>query len=60
VPKQQGITYFAVPMHQSGVEVRQLRQMNFHASFNEVFLTDARVPSDNVIGRIGGGVGCRA
>ncbi|HKD89705.1 MAG TPA: acyl-CoA dehydrogenase family protein [Streptosporangiaceae bacterium] len=55
VPKHQGITYFALPMHQSGVEVRQLRQMNFHASFNEVFLTDARVPRDNVIGAVGAG-----
>ena len=55
VPKHQGITYFALPMHQPGVEVRQLRQMNFHASFNEVFLTDARVPRDNVIGTVGGG-----
>jgi len=55
VPKHRGITYFALPMHQPGVEVRQLRQMNFHASFNEVFLTDARVPRDNVIGTVGGG-----
>jgi alkylation response protein AidB-like acyl-CoA dehydrogenase len=42
-------------MHQPGVEVRQLRQMNFHASFNEVFLTDARIPRDNVIGGVGQG-----
>ena len=55
VPKHQGITYFALPMQQPGVEVRQLRQMNFHASFNEVFLTDARVPRDNVIGAVGHG-----
>jgi alkylation response protein AidB-like acyl-CoA dehydrogenase len=55
VPKHQGITYFALPMHQSGVEVRQLRQMNFHASFNEVFLTEARIPRDNVIGEVGQG-----
>jgi alkylation response protein AidB-like acyl-CoA dehydrogenase len=55
VPKHQGITYFALPMQQPGVEVRQLRQMNFHASFNEVFLTDARVPADNVIGEVGQG-----
>ncbi len=55
VPKHQGITYFALPMHQPGVEVRQLRQMNFHASFNEVFLTDARIPKDNVIGEVGNG-----
>lgn len=55
VPKHQGITYFAIPMDQPGVEVRQLRQMNFHASFNEVFLTEARVPAANVIGTVGDG-----
>jgi alkylation response protein AidB-like acyl-CoA dehydrogenase len=42
-------------MKQPGVEVRQLRQMNFHASFNEVFLTDARVPKDYVVGAVGQG-----
>jgi alkylation response protein AidB-like acyl-CoA dehydrogenase len=55
VPKHQGITYFALPMRQPGVEARRLRQMNFHASFNEVFLTDARVPRDNVVGAVGQG-----
>jgi alkylation response protein AidB-like acyl-CoA dehydrogenase len=55
VPKHHGITYFALPMQQPGVEVRQLRQMNFHASFNEVFLTNARVPRENVIGAVGHG-----
>jgi alkylation response protein AidB-like acyl-CoA dehydrogenase len=55
VPKHRGITYFAFPMHQPGVEVRPLRQMNGHASFNEVFLSDARVPADAVIGEVGGG-----
>ena len=55
VPKHRGLTYFALPMHQPGVETRPLRQMNFHASFNEVFLTGARIPADNVIGSEGGG-----
>jgi alkylation response protein AidB-like acyl-CoA dehydrogenase len=49
-PKHQGITYFVLPMKQPGVEVRPLRQMNYHASFNEVFMTDARVPKDWVVG----------
>jgi alkylation response protein AidB-like acyl-CoA dehydrogenase len=51
-PKHAGITYFAIPMHQPGIEVRPLRQMNGYASFNEVFLTDARVPADNLIGEV--------
>ena len=55
VPKHRGITYFALPMHQPGIEVRPLRQMNGYASFNEVFFTDARIPADNVIGEVGHG-----
>jgi alkylation response protein AidB-like acyl-CoA dehydrogenase len=55
VPKHRGITCFALPMHQPGVEVRPLRQMNGHASFNEVFLEDARVPAANVIGTVDDG-----
>ncbi len=55
VPKHRGLTYFALPMHQPGVEVRPLRQMNFHASFNEVFLTGAKVPQQNVVGQVGAG-----
>jgi alkylation response protein AidB-like acyl-CoA dehydrogenase len=50
VPKHQGITYFAFPMHQAGVEVRPLREMTGRALFNEVFITDARVGRDAVIG----------
>jgi enoyl-CoA hydratase/carnithine racemase/alkylation response protein AidB-like acyl-CoA dehydrogenase len=54
-PKHKGITYFVVPMHQPGVEARPLRQMNMHASFNEVFLTDARIPRDDVVGAVNDG-----
>ena len=35
--QKQGISYFIIDMRQEGVEVRQLKQMNGHASFNEVF-----------------------
>ena len=55
VPKHKGMTYFALPMHQAGIEVRPLKQMNGHASFNEVFITDARVPDANVVGAVGDG-----
>jgi alkylation response protein AidB-like acyl-CoA dehydrogenase len=54
-PKHRGLTFFVLPMHQPGVEVRPLRQMNNHASFNEVFLTDARVPVAYVVGDVGDG-----
>jgi alkylation response protein AidB-like acyl-CoA dehydrogenase len=55
VPKHRGITYLILPMHQPGVEVRPLHQMNNYASFNEVFISDARVPRDWVVGSIGEG-----
>jgi alkylation response protein AidB-like acyl-CoA dehydrogenase len=54
-PKHRGLTYFAIPMRQPGVEARPLRQMNDHSSFNEVFMTDARIPRDLVIGKVGDG-----
>ena len=51
VPKHRGITCFVVPMRRAGVEVRPLRQMNGHASFNEVFLDGHRPRSTTSIGR---------
>ncbi len=54
-PKHRGITYFAFPMLQEGVEVRPLREMTGHALFNEVFIDDARVPHANIIGDIDDG-----
>ncbi len=49
-PKHRGISYFAIDMHQPGVEVRPLREMTGRALFNEVFLNDARVADDARIG----------
>jgi alkylation response protein AidB-like acyl-CoA dehydrogenase len=54
-PKHRGITYFAFPMRQAGVEVRPLREMTGRAMFNEVFLNDARVPHENMIGDLNDG-----
>ena len=55
VPKHAGITYFLLDMRQEGVEVRQILEMNFHDSFNEVFLNDARIPAEDVVGDVGDG-----
>lgn len=49
-PKHRGITYFTVDMRTLGIDVRPLRQLTGGAHFNEVFLTDVRVPAENVIG----------
>jgi alkylation response protein AidB-like acyl-CoA dehydrogenase len=54
-PKHRGITYFLVDMHTPGVDVRPLRQATGVAHFNEVFLTDVRIPHANVLGAVNGG-----
>jgi alkylation response protein AidB-like acyl-CoA dehydrogenase len=54
-PKHKGITYFVVDMRSPGIEVRPLRQINGVAHFNEVFLTDVRIPHENVVGDVNGG-----
>jgi alkylation response protein AidB-like acyl-CoA dehydrogenase len=55
VPKHRGITYFALPMNQPGVEVRPLIQMTGESGFSEVFLSDARVTASAIIGELNGG-----
>jgi acyl-CoA dehydrogenase len=55
VPKHQGLTTFLVDMHAPGVDVRPLRQMTGTAGFNEVFLTDVRVPDTHRVGELNAG-----
>lgn len=55
VPKHQGLSYFLIDMRQPGVEVVPLRQMNDHASFNQVFMTDAEIPPEYLLENEGDG-----
>ncbi|HEX6567579.1 MAG TPA: acyl-CoA dehydrogenase family protein [Acidimicrobiales bacterium] len=54
-PKHKGLTYFALDMHAPGVEVRPLRQITGEAEFNEVYMTEVRVPDGDRIGAVGEG-----
>ncbi|MBB2988689.1 alkylation response protein AidB-like acyl-CoA dehydrogenase [Mycolicibacterium iranicum] len=55
VPKHKGLTYFVIDMHSDGVQTRPLRQMTGHAEFNEVYMTDARIPDAFRLGAVGDG-----
>ena len=54
-PKHRGLTYFLLDMEQDGVEVRPLVQITGEAEFNELFIEEARIPADNVIGGVDNG-----
>jgi alkylation response protein AidB-like acyl-CoA dehydrogenase len=54
-PKHQGLTYFLMDMEQDGVEVKPLRQITGEAEFNEIFMDEARIPEENVVGGVGNG-----
>ncbi len=54
-PKHKGLTYFLMDMEQEAVQVRPLRQITGEAEFNELFIEEARVPDENVLGGVGNG-----
>jgi alkylation response protein AidB-like acyl-CoA dehydrogenase len=56
VPKHKGLSAFAVPMRQSGVEQRPLKMINgITSEFGEVLFDGARVPAANMVGGRGEG-----
>jgi alkylation response protein AidB-like acyl-CoA dehydrogenase len=54
-PKHQGLTYFLMDMEQDAVQVRPLRQITGESEFNELFIEEARIPDENIIGGEGNG-----
>jgi alkylation response protein AidB-like acyl-CoA dehydrogenase len=55
LPKHKGISYFLIDMTQEAVDVRPLREMTGDIAFNEVFLSEARVPDADLLGGRGEG-----
>ena len=55
VPKHQGLTYFIMDMEQDAVQVRPLHQITREPEFNELFIEEARIPDENVVGGVGNG-----
>jgi alkylation response protein AidB-like acyl-CoA dehydrogenase len=55
VSKHAGLSYFVCDMTDPGVDVRPLRQLTGEAEFNEVFLTDVRIPDFYRLGEEGQG-----
>lgn len=55
VPKHKGLTYFFIDMKSPGIEVRPIKQMQGYSNFNEVFLTDLRIPDSQRLGEVGEG-----
>jgi alkylation response protein AidB-like acyl-CoA dehydrogenase len=55
LPKHEGISMFMVDLRAPGVEIRPLRQITGEAGFNEVFLTDVRIPAEWLIGDLNRG-----
>ena len=54
-PKHKGLTYFLMDMEQDAVQVRPLRQITGESEFNELFIEEARIPDENVLGGVGNG-----
>jgi alkylation response protein AidB-like acyl-CoA dehydrogenase len=54
-PKHKGLSYFLMDMEQEAVQVRPLRQITGEPEFNELFIEEARIPDENLLGGEGNG-----
>jgi len=53
--RHRGLSFILVPLDAPGVTVRPIEKLNHKAAFAEVFLDDARVPVENLLGEEGQG-----
>jgi alkylation response protein AidB-like acyl-CoA dehydrogenase len=54
-PKHRGMTMFLLPVHQPGIEIKRIRQVNGNNEFCQEFFDDVVVPASNVVGEVNGG-----
>ena len=55
VPKHAGLTMFFLDMRSLGISLRPIKQIDGGSGFNEVFLTDVRIPDAQRLGAVGQG-----
>ncbi len=55
VPKHRGLTVFAVPLRQPGIEIHRIEMLNGSRDFCQEFLTDVIVPDGDRIGEVDAG-----
>ena len=53
--RHKGLTYFLMDMEQDAVQVRPLRQITGESEFNELFIEEARITDEQVVGGAGNG-----
>lgn len=54
-PKHKGISYFIMDMRDPGIDIRPIKKSDTHADFAEMFLTEVRIPAENLIGELNKG-----
>ncbi|MEJ7582605.1 MAG: acyl-CoA dehydrogenase family protein [Acidimicrobiales bacterium] len=55
VPKHRGLTMFIVKIHQPGIQVDQIRQVNGSMEFCQEFFEDVAIPASDVVGEVDDG-----
>ena len=54
-PKHRGLTMFLVKVHQPGIDIKRIKQVNGNSEFCQEFFDDVPVPAANVVGEVNGG-----